>query len=243
MLSAAVLPALLLFLYIWRRDPQKEPIQELLKALALGISICLPVALIEYGIKALIFGLHGEPATLIGTTAQAFFVAALPEEGAKLLVLWLLLRKNKYFDEHIDGIVYAVCVGLGFAVIENIMYVVSSDNWAWVALMRALLSVPGHYAFAIMMGYYFALYYFVDHSRKNAFLMFFVPFMAHGIYDSLAMSGAANPIVGGIAFIVLIVFCIKMQRQVQRRIGEMIHRDNQYNQYNQNNQDIQDIQQ
>jgi len=231
MLWAAIAPALLLFAYIWWRDPKKEPFNELFKALALGISICIPVAVLEYGIKALLFGANGEPATLFGTTMEAFFVAALPEEGAKLLVLWLLLRKNKYFDEHIDGIVYAVCVGLGFAVIENIMYVITSDNWVLVALMRSLLAVPGHYAFAILMGYYFALYYFVDRSQKNAFMMFFMPFMAHGIYDSLAMSGAANPIVGGIAFVVLIIFCIIMQRHAQRRITEMANRDKQENLY------------
>ena len=225
-LSAAILPALLLFLYIWWRDPQKEPLKELFKALALGVAICMPVAFLEYGIKALLFGANGEPTTLFGTTAEAFFVAALPEEGAKLLALWLIVRKNKHFDEHIDGIVYAVCVGLGFAVIENIMYVATSENWASVAIMRALLSVPGHYAFAIMMGYYFAIYYFVEHTRKNAFLMLFVPFIAHGIFDSLAMSGAVNPVVGGIAFTVLIIFCIKMQRQAQTRITEMINRDN-----------------
>lgn len=235
MLWAAVTPALLLFAYIWWRDPKKEPLSELLKALALGVSICIPVALIEYGIKTLLFGPNGEPVTLFGTTMEAFFVAALPEEGAKLLVLWLLLRKNKYFDEHIDGIVYAVCVGLGFALIENIMYVVTSDNWAMVALMRSLLSVPGHYAFAIMMGYYFSLYHFVDHTPKNAFLMIFAPFMAHGIYDSLAMSGSVNPVVGGLAFVGLIIFCIWMQRHAQRRIADMANRDNQISLFNQDN--------
>lgn len=52
----------------------------------------------------------------------SFFGAAILEESAKLFMLWLLLRKNKYFGERVDGIVYAVCVSLGFAALENVMY-------------------------------------------------------------------------------------------------------------------------
>ena len=57
---------------------------------------------------------------------MAFFVAAAPEEGAKLLALWLLLRKNPHFDEDFDCIVYSVFVSLGFATLENIGYVLMS---------------------------------------------------------------------------------------------------------------------
>ena len=52
--------------------------------------------------------------TFVEAVGDAFLLAAIPEEVAKLFMLWLLLRKNPFFDEHFDGIVYAVCVGLGF---------------------------------------------------------------------------------------------------------------------------------
>ena len=225
MYAAALLPALFLLMYIFKRDPQKEPLSALLKAVLAGVAICVPVAGVEYFIHAYLFGPGNTPATLMGTTIEAFCVAALPEEAAKLFVLWLLLRKNPYFDEHFDGIVYAVCVGLGFAAIENVSYVLSSPDWTSVALSRAFLAVPGHYAFAILMGYYYSVYHFVKPSRRNAFMIFFAPFMAHGVYDALAMSGQADPVVGGIAFFVLIYFCIKLQRQAQRRVVEMVKRD------------------
>lgn len=225
MYAAALLPALFLLMYIFKRDPQKEPLSALLKAVLAGVAICVPVAVVEYFIHAYLFGPGNTPATLMGTTIEAFCVAALPEEAAKLFVLWLLLRKNPYFDEHFDGIVYAVCVGLGFAAIENVSYVLSSPDWTSVALSRAFLAVPGHYAFAILMGYYYSVYHFVKPSRRNAFMIFFAPFMAHGVYDALAMSGQADPVVGGIAFFVLIYFCIKLQRQAQRRVVEMVKRD------------------
>ena len=229
LLSAALLPAIFLWYYIWKQDPQPEPTSWLLKAVLYGAAICIPVALVETLIDNAIFG--GEPSTLIGTTIQAFFVAALPEESFKLLALWLVLRKNPFFDEHFDGIVYAVCVGLGFAAIENVAYVVSEEeNWLGVAIARALLAVPGHYAFAVLMGYYYSLYHFVGHSPKVAACILLVPVAAHGVYDALAMSGLVNPYIGGLSFIVLIWFCIKMHKFAKTKIIAQIERDkNSYN--------------
>ena len=66
--------------------------------------------------------------------------------------------------------------------------------------------MPGHYAFAIMMGYYYSVYHFVDNSPKIAVCVLMVPVVAHGIYDSLAFSGIINEWVGCITFLVLIFF-------------------------------------
>ena len=107
-LTVALLPAIALLYYIWKKDPQKEPTSWLVKAVVWGVAICIPIAVIEVGIEAVLFG-GGAPSTLLDTTVMAFFVAALPEEAGKLLVLWLLLRKNPYFDEHFDGIVCCLC--------------------------------------------------------------------------------------------------------------------------------------
>jgi RsiW-degrading membrane proteinase PrsW (M82 family) len=221
MYAAALLPAIILLVYIYRKDPNKEPLSAMLKAVLWGIAICIPVASVEFMINSYLFGPNMEPTTLFGTTAKAFLVAAMPEEAAKLLVLWIVLRKNPYFDEHFDGIVYAVCVGLGFAAVENIFYVVGQPDWQSIAISRALLAVPGHYAFAIMMGYYYSVNHFIEPSVRNALKIFFVPFMAHGIYDALAMSGSVNPLVGGISFLGLIYFCVKMQKHAQSRVLEL----------------------
>ena len=225
MLAAALLPAILLGLYIWRKDPVPEPARWIFRALLAGVIICLPVAFAEQYISGLLFP-NGSPTTLFGTTVQAFLVAAMPEECAKLLALWLVLRRNPYFDEHFDGIVYAVCVGLGFAAMENIGYIVGSgDEWASVAIARSLLAVPGHYAFAVMMGYYYSLYHFVNRSAKVRACILLVPVVAHGVYDALALSGSVNTTVGAISFFVLIYFCIKMHKFAYRRMQEQIKRD------------------
>ena len=224
LLVASLLPAIFLLYYICRQDPQPEPTNWLMKAALYGVAICIPVAVVEVAIQQAFFG--GMSTTLAGTTLQAFFVAALPEESAKLLALWLLLRRNPYFDEHFDGIVYAVCVGLGFAALENVSYVFQGgDNWLMIALTRALLAVPGHYAFAVLMGYYYSVYHFVDRSPKTAACALLVPVIAHGIYDALALSGSVNPYVGGLSFFVLIYFCVKMHKYARTKIVAQIERD------------------
>ena len=217
-LLAALLPAILLWIYIWKKDPQNEPTSRLVIATLLGVVICIPISFVELGIDAIMFGIDGEPTSLAGTTAMAFLSAALPEEAIKLLALWLVLRKNRYFDEHFDGIVYAVCIGLGFAAIENIVYVFSEEEWVSVAISRALLAVPGHYAFAILMGYYYSIYHFIDHSPKAAVRILLIPLFAHGVYDALAMSGMVDPTIGGICFLILIYFCIKMHKVARTKI-------------------------
>jgi RsiW-degrading membrane proteinase PrsW (M82 family) len=224
-LTVGLLPAIALLYYIWKKDPQKEPTAWLTKAVVWGAGICIPVAIIEAGIEAALFG-GGSPSTLLDTTVMAFFVAAVPEEACKLLVLWLLLRKNPYFDEHFDGIVYAVCVGLGFAAIENVFYLIdNSDDWVSVAIMRSLLAVPGHYAYAVLMGYYYSVYHFVDRSPKIAVCMLLVPVIAHGIYDAIAMSGMVNEYIGTLSFFVLSYFCIKMHKFANKKIVAQIERD------------------
>ena len=225
MLIAAILPAALLWLYIWRKDPQKEPAHLLVKSLLYGVGIVFLAGGFEILISGILFGEDG-PTSLWGTTAKAFFVAAIPEESLKLIALWLVLRKNRYFDEHFDGIVYAVSIGLGFAAMENVAYVAGGgDNWIMLAIMRALLSVPGHYAFAILMGYFYSVYHFVDKSFKNKVLILLAPVLAHGIYDALALSGIADPLVGGICVIVLIYFCIRLHKYANKKIMVQIERD------------------
>lgn len=225
-LTAALLPAILLWIYIWKKDNQKEPTSWLVKAVFWGIAIVLPVLVVELGLQVMLFGEEGKPSDIISSTIDAFFVAALPEEGFKLIALWMVLRKNPYFDEHFDGIVYAVSIGLGFAAVENALYLFGEEDWVYTALLRALLAVPGHYAFAILMGYYYSVYHFVDHSPRTAACILLVPVLAHGIYDAIALGGIVNSYVAGVSTFVIIYFCTKMHKFAQAKVLEQIERDN-----------------
>ncbi len=225
-LATALLPVILLLWYIYKTDPVKEPKGMLAKAFSFGVLIVFPIVFIELIIRQMFFGGQEFSASIPGAFGQAFLVAALPEEAFKLLALWLLLRNNPYFDEHFDGIVYAVFVSLGFAAVENVLYLFDNyDTWMAVGVTRALLAVPGHYAFGVLMGFFYSLYYFVNRSNRNKWLIFLAPFLAHGIYDAIAMSSGVTPILAVIGFVLLIIFCIWMHRFCYNRISSHLHRD------------------
>ena len=217
--AVAILPALVLWIYIWRKDARPEPFRQLAKATFWGVLIAVPAVFVETVVGIILFGEEGASANWMDNVVNAFCVAAIPEEVLKLMALWMVVRKNPYFDEHFDGIVYAVCVSLGFAGIENVCYLFSNmENWLSIGIMRALLSVPGHYAFAVFMGYYFARYYFVERSAWNAIRILLVPVLAHGVYDAIVMTMAMNEYLVYPLLVVLIIFCVNMHKVCKKRI-------------------------
>ncbi len=225
-LASALLPAVFLLVYIIRKDTKPEPSGKIVRAILLGVAIIFPVAVVEQMVDGLLFGAGGEPVTVAGNVVRAFCTAAVPEESFKLLALWIVLRNNPYFDEHFDGIVYAVCIGLGFAALENVTYVFGSGEfWLQTAVSRALLAVPGHYAFAVLMGYYYSKFHFSDHSFGTGACILLVPVVAHGVYDALAMSGSLDPVLGGLTTILLIWFCIRMHRRAKTKLLAMVEKD------------------
>ena len=157
-------------------------------------------------------------------TIFSFGAAAFPEEIAKFIMLWLFLRKNKEYDEHIDGVVYAVSIGMGFAAIENITYVFGyADQWQSIALMRSITSVPAHFAFAVLMGFFFSLVRIGGrHTQRDRLLVLGAPILAHGTYDALLFAAGTVPewmsLVFTILFIVLLVKLVRICRSYIRRL-------------------------
>ncbi len=226
-IAAALLPAVLFWGYIWKMDRKKEPTSLLIKATCYGVLICLPVAMVESMISGVLFG-EGGPTTLFGTTVDAFMVAAIPEEAFKLFALHRILKNNPYFDEHFDGIVYAVCVGLGFAGLENILYLFdNADDWLSVAFLRSLMAVPGHYAFAVLMGYYYSVYHFVNRSRRTRAMILVAPVLAHGLYDALLMSASVNAALGGICFCGAVYLTYRLHIYARKKVLAMVNNDKQ----------------
>ena len=157
-LLIALLPVVILVYYIYHKDKKSpEPTGQLVKAFFYGI-LSVPLSLC-ISIPLGLIGLYPTEATsILGSVSAAFFGAAIPEEIAKFFMLWLLLRKNPYFDEKMDGIVYAVCVSLVFAALENIMYLfTNAESYVSVGIARAIFAVSGHFCFGILMGYYYSL--------------------------------------------------------------------------------------
>ena len=231
-LVTALLPVVILLWLIYRRDKYcPEPSSQLFKAfwyglLSVFLSLTISLPLDFFGVYS------SEFSSLSGAFRYAFFGAAIPEEIAKFVMLWLLVRHSKYFDEAIDGIVYAVFISLGFAAFENVLYLFNNmDQWVAVGIVRALFSVPAHYAFGVLMGYYYSQYRFsVRPSSKVALCVLLVPIVFHGLFDFILMSfSSLPPFVLLFSLILFIVFCIKMHRFAQKRITEQIERDELWN--------------
>lgn len=225
MLLCSVAPAILLVAYVMYRDRRNpEPLGKIFKGVFFGILSAFVTLWVLHPILDSIpyemgFGWLYEIPFVRGIMIS-FYNAALPEEVAKLFMLWLLLRKCKDFDENMDGIVYAVCVGMGFAGLENIGYIFQSeDMWGFTAITRALLAVPGHYIFAVIMGLFYSLVHFQPKKyAKYKLLILLAPIMAHGIYDSICFIGQEHIILGLLIYIPLIWFCIKMHKFCLKRI-------------------------
>lgn len=181
----ALAPVLIIAFYIYFRDKyEKEPLSILLLALLSGALITLPVVFAEK-----FFSFIGPDTDGLTKSAwHAFMVASLCEEGFKLAALFLLMWKSREFNEKFDGIVYSCFISLGFAGVENILYVLQSGFSTGIA--RAITAVPAHALFGVTMGYFFAFAKFYPKKRsKYLWLSFIVPFILHGIYDFILMSG------------------------------------------------------
>ncbi|MBO6096226.1 MAG: PrsW family intramembrane metalloprotease, partial [Bacteroidales bacterium] len=114
-IGLAILPALILLYYVYQQDKlQREPTKNLVRAFFYGgasvfASLLISVPFMNIGL------VPQEIHSFADAFRTAFFGAAIPEETAKLVLLFLFLRKCRDFDERMDGIVYGACVGLGFA--------------------------------------------------------------------------------------------------------------------------------
>ena len=194
-LLAALAPIAILAYYIYRRDKfQKEPVKELLKAFGMGI-LSVPVSLLISTPLEFAGFYSMETQTLLDAVKLSFLGAAIPEEIAKFLMLWLFVRKSRCFDENVDGIVYASVVSLSFAAVENILYLVTNyESWISVGITRALFSVPGHFFFGVLMGYYYSLFRFYPAAgRKVKWLVLGAPILAHGLFDTVLFSVEVLP--------------------------------------------------
>ena len=180
----ALAPVFLIGFYVYYRDKyEKEPLGILVKALLAGVLICFPVILVEsyLSVFAKSFGMYR-------SAYDAFVVAAFTEEIFKFTALYILFWKNPNFNEKFDGLVYAVFISLGFAGFENVLYVLRGG--VQVGWVRAFTAVPFHALDGVVMGYYFGLAKFIPAFKDRYLkLSFFMPFLLHGIYDLILMSG------------------------------------------------------
>ena len=210
LLALALLPAFALMMYVRRLDKiEKEPKELIIQLLIFGALTVVSAFVLEK-IGMMFLDLIFPETTVLSQFIEYFLVVALVEEMGKFLVLRLRTWKNPNFNYTYDGIVYAVAASLGFAALENILYVFLNGGVP-TAIARALTAVPAHCMFGVFMGYFYAAAKraeFWGYPRKkywNLFLACLVPILVHGFYDftiSVDWWGAA------VLFLAFYVVCV-----------------------------------
>lgn len=213
LLMLAVLPTFFLMVFIYYKDSyEKEPVGLLISLFALGMVSVIPALIIET-LGELIFSSMFGDNTSVYNFFNVFFCVAIAEEGGKYIFTYLRTWNNKNFNYKFDGIVYAVLVSLGFATVENILYVMQGG--LSVAIARGLLSVPSHAIDAVYMGYYYGLAKYYDSvgntrsKNRCMVLSIIVPVILHGCYDYFLFEGTVLHLVVFLIFVVTLdVFAV-----------------------------------
>ena len=204
----AIAPIVIAILWIYLKDKyDKEPIRLLGKFFFLGaILSILGIVIEEYLIKINIFTGYSY------IFYMSFIVAGITEEGLKAMIFIPNILREKSFNEKLDGIIYSILLSLGFATVENIIYILFEDTKIAfeVGIIRGIISIPAHVVFGITMGYYISKYKFeskTEPKRKYLALALLYPILLHGVFDFILMIQYRGSI---IVFIVYIVFLWKI---------------------------------
>jgi len=216
-MALAIVPGLLLILYVYRKDRvEKEPAGLLMKLVLFGIISCIAAGYLEQLESTF---LPQYPKGSVQYALQtSFLIAALVEETVKFLAMRLASWNNRAFNYRFDGVIYGLTAGVGFAIYENIMYVAMYGKET--AIVRAFTAIPLHAFCGAFMG---ALY---SYSKKASILgqggasvMFtilalLIPMAVHGTYDTFAFLGQQATIPLLIFVVILYIAAITMIKKL-----------------------------
>ncbi|WP_034476066.1 PrsW family intramembrane metalloprotease, partial [Butyrivibrio proteoclasticus] len=220
MIYLAILPAAVLMYFIYKADKvEKEPVELLVKIFLYGVVTTISAVILELlGDDILGFFLYEDSLPFI--FLENFFVVALAEELGKYVVVKKVAWKHPAFNYTFDAVVYAVFASLGFAVLENILYL--TDASITTAVMRGVLAVPGHAIDAVFMGSYFGAAKRCEAlgdkngMKTNLQKALIVPVGIHGFYDFCLSVSDYYPIAILVFFVFEICITIYAIRKVKK---------------------------
>lgn len=206
----AVLPAIVLLGFIYYRDrKEKQPIKLIILLLALGAGTIIPAAIAEAIGQAVLFRKYDGMNMSVGQLFfLCFFIIGMVEELGKYLVTVCATWKSKEFQHSYDGVIYAACASLGFAILENIVYVLLYG--AGTGIVRAFTAIPLHCTVGVVMGALYAKAREAAHEQDTGSMIGFliwayvVPVCIHGLYDFAVMSVPYGFIGEGWVYVILI---------------------------------------
>lgn len=231
--TISILPVFLIGMFIYKKDKNKEPTKLLIKLFLGGMGSCFLVTIISIILELIfsIFAADTKNLNLIELAIHVFIGVALVEEFCKWLVAYKISYNDKNFDEFYDAIVYCIFVSLGFACLENLLYVYQYG--IVTGIIRALLAVPGHACNGMFMGYYLglskigALNNRKDIKTKNIILSILIPTITHGIYDYCLFSERTIFIILFFIFVIFVyVYVIKKIKKISSINRKMKYKDN-----------------
>lgn len=215
LIAIALAPALAIAVFIYFKDKhEKEPLGLLLKCFFLGGVSIVPAIILE-----LFFG----PRLSLNeywshNFVHAFIVVGFSEEFSKYIFFKRYAYNRAEFNEPFDGIIYSVMVSLGFAAVENVMYVM--DGGAGVGILRMFTAVPAHASNAVMMGYFAGLAKFNPQREKTLLITgLLAATFFHGAYDFCLFVNKV-PVIAFGALITLIVVIVLSRKAIK------MHSDN-----------------
>ena len=221
LIAAAVIPAIILLGYIYRRDRlEKESSRLLMSLVVLGV-VSTVLAVVAEEVGSFLLGLFLTEGSIAYNALMYFGVVACAEEGAKYILLKRKTWKSPEFNCQFDGVVYATFVSLGFALWENIGYVAAYG--LSTAFTRALTAVPGHACFGVFMGAWYGMAKRYENEknekkcRQCRRLAFWLPALIHGTYDFIA---TLNTIHAAWIFLAFVIVLFIIARRKVRKLSE-----------------------
>lgn len=210
LLFLSILPVFLLGRYIYNTDFEKEPTSLLIKLFLLGIGSVTVTLFLTAFLSGLcpFFETDTRYLDVLELIPYVYIGIALIEEFSKWIFVRLFTYHHYEFNHAYDAIVYAVFVSLGFACLENILYVFQTG--LQTAILRGITAVPGHACFGVLMGYYLGMaktadkHQNVEVSKKNRMKSLLLPVLVHGTYDYFIYASAELSVFT-IAFVVFVI--------------------------------------
>ena len=196
LIIAAVAPAVYLMVKVYKLDRLDKESPMMLRSMVTGGILSSLLAMIIERVLSLLLGIFVPAGTALYSVLLYFVVVGFTEEGSKY---FMLNRRSWYsveFNCLYDGVVYAAFTSLGFALWENISYVLHYGFST--ALVRAVTAIPGHTCFGIFMGVFYGCArgyaYLQEKTTSKVFriLCVFIPALIHGAYDYIASMQTPN---------------------------------------------------
>ena len=198
----ALAPGIFWLWFFVRKDIYRPvPRRMLAMAFGLGCISTIPALIAEFvliGARIEVEHLI-QSAPLSGIVVAMLLVVGPAEETCKFVAAWIKPYRSIYFDEPIDGLVFAAAASVGFASIENFLYVM--EMGPAVMLVRAPVSTLGHMAFSCIWGYAYGLHQ-ASNYRKHMTVAgaLVLSAVVHGVFDILLLTPALGFLGIGMVF-------------------------------------------